>query len=172
MRVLAAAAVAALLLTGCAQRSGVAAVVDGQPITEATLAETVADVAAISPATPRNVLQALIVSSFWIEAASEAGLGASEQEGRALLDQLVSDSGGDPAAEQYGPGLVRIARVLVAQQKATDRGQEHEQALTAAAAARILVADVEVSPRYGQWSGEVVVPVLPSWFVGAPLGGG
>ena len=162
-RVFTAVLVAALLLGGCAVRAGDAALVDGEPITEQLLAETVADLAAISEAPPRNVLQALIVNQFWLEAAGEAGLGASEQEGRALLDELVAESAGEPGRE-YSPGIVAIARVLVAQRKAAESGQELELAL--AAAARLAEADIEVSPRYGAWSGDVVAPVLPAWLVG------
>ncbi len=163
VRVFAAALVATLLLGGCAMRAGHAAIVDGEPITEQLLAETVADVAAISEAPPRNVLQALIVNEFWLQAAGEAGLGASEQEGRVLLDELVVESGGEPGRE-YSPGLVAIARVLVAQRKAAEAGQELE--LMLAVAARLGEAEIEVSPRYGTWSGDVVAPVLPAWLVG------
>jgi hypothetical protein len=167
-RELAAAAVAVLLLAGCTPRGGVAAYVDGVPITEGTLSETATDIAPLSQAPVRSILHALIVSPAWIEAARAAGLGVSEQDGRDVLDDLAEQAGADIDPASYGPGVIAIAQVLAAQEKAAAQGKG--QALAEAADALVLESTIEVNPRYGEWSGQGVAPVLHPWLVGLPPG--
>lgn len=167
-RALAAAALAVLLLAGCAPRGGVAAYVDGEPITEGVLAETVRDIAPLSGAPVRSVLHALIVSPAWIEAARATGVGVSEQEGRDLLDELTQEAGADAERVGYGPGVVAIAQVLAAQEKAAALGEG--EALALAADALVRESEIEVNPRYGEWTLQGVAPLLHPWIVGLPPG--
>lgn len=159
-------AVAVLVLAGCSARPGVAAVVDGETISEAALSETVHDFRVFSDAPPGSVLQALVVSPFWIEAAAEAGLGTSTQEGRARLESLAAETGAAAERAQFGPGLVSIARVIVAQQKAIEAGVAAE--LAAEVDRLVREAEIEVSPRYGEWSQEGLVATSPPWLLPEP----
>ncbi len=149
IRVAAAAAVLALGLTGCAGQRGAAAIVDGDVISEAYLADTVADIAPFSGAGPTSVLQALVVGPIWIDVASEAGFGASEQEARDLLEQLAADTGVDATDLDPGPGLLTIAQVTAVQDKANSGGEAPY--LNMKVQQRVAAADIAVSPRYGEW---------------------
>lgn len=165
-RALVAAAIVVLALAGCSARPGVAAVVDGETISEAALAETVHDFRLFSDAPPGSVLQALVVSPFWNEAAADVGLGTSTQEGLARLESLAAETGVDVERAQFGPGLVSIARVIVAQQKAVEAGVAAE--LAAEADRLVRAAEIEVSPRYGEWSAEGLVATSPPWLLPEP----
>jgi hypothetical protein len=166
LRVLAAVAVAVLTLAGCSAMAGAAAVVDGEPISEEMLAETTQDFRLLADAPARSVLQALVVSPFWIEAASQTGLGTSVEEGRARIEELAADAGLDPASLDIGPGLVSIGQVLVAQRKAVEAGVAAE--LGAAAQELVGEAEIEISPRYGEWSGDGLVATSPPWLIVQP----
>lgn len=153
-----------LALTGCAGQPGAAAVVDGEAITEATLADTVADLRVFSPAQPADALQALIVAPIWLEVSRRAGLGVSEQEAETFLDDAATRAGVDPAGLTYGPGIVQIAQVSVAQEKAASTGQV--EAVAAAVSERVRAAEIEVSPRYGAWDGAAgLVPLDNAWLI-------
>jgi hypothetical protein len=163
IRALAALVVAVALLAGCAPTSGAAAVVDGEPISEAQLADTVTQLRAFSDVPARGVLQALIVSPFWVEAAGDIGVGASIDDARERLDALAADAGGEQASPEWGPGMLLIARVLVAQDRATQTGLGEE--LASAANGLVREADIEVDPRYGEWTSEGVTPTTPEWLI-------
>ncbi len=167
-RALAAAVVAVLVLAGCAPRGGVAAYVDGEPIAEGALAETVRDIAPFSDAPARTILHALIVSPAWIEAAGATGVGVSEQDGRDFLDQLAREAGNEVDQASYGAGLVAIAQMQAARERAAALGVA--DALTQAADALVRQSEVEVNPRYGEWAVRDVAPLLHPWFVGLPPG--
>lgn len=152
-----------VLLAGCTARPGVAAVVDGEPLRESTLAETVTQLHVFSDAPPRSVLQALVVSPFWREAAAEVGVAASEDEGRAHLDGIFEQAGAREPEGGYATGLLDIARVVVSQEKSVEAGLDGE--LGALAERLILAATIEVSPRYGEWSSQGITPVARDWFV-------
>ncbi len=154
-----------LVLGGCAGQPGAAAVVDGEAITEATLAATVEDLSAISELPPVTVLQELIISPFLIEAAAEAGFGASEDEARAFLDDAAAGAGLDPADLEFGPGAILLGQRFAAQGKAQAAGRVTD--VEAVATALIEAADVEVSPRYGQWEDLGITYISRPWLVGA-----
>ena len=158
-------AVAALGLAACAGQPGAAATVDGEAISEAELAQTVADWTQLAPATPATVLQELVISPFVIEAAAAAGVGASEEDGREVLLAAAEDAGVDPADLHIGPGLLLIGQRFAAQDAALEasKGRVIEEAATTA----IRDAEIQVNPRYGAWEDLGVVAVRPPWFVGA-----
>jgi cytochrome c551/c552 len=153
-------------LTACAGRPGTAATVDGEPVSEAELAQTVADWTQIAPANPATVLQELVISPFVIDAAAQAGVGASEEDGRAILRTAAEAAGTDPADLHVGPGLLLVGQRFAAQQAAQEAGRA--SAVEQAATEAIGAADIQVSPRYGTWEVLGVVEVENPWFVGAP----
>lgn len=165
-RVAAVLAVVALLLTGCAGRPGAAAIVDGDVITEATLARTVADVSVIAPTLEaRRVLEVLVVGPFWLEAAADAGFGTSTNEGLAYVEALAERAGVEPGPDGFGPGIVLIGQMSAAQEKAQAEGQG--LALEQEAFVRIGEVTVEINPRYGQWAPGGIAPSTWPWLVGA-----
>lgn len=137
-----------LAASGCATPPGAAAVVDGEAISEAFLAETLADLAPVTDAAPAGVLQELIVSQVIIDVAGDAGFAASDEEGRAFLEDLATRVGAGTDIDA-GPGVLLIARRGVVQDKVEAAG-----AITAVGTAAVEVLqgrDILVSPRYGTW---------------------
>jgi len=161
----AAAMVLAAGLAGCSGTPGAAAVVDGEPISETTLAQTVSDLGQITDLPPQSVLQELIISPFLIEAATEAGFGTSEEEALAFLDDAAANAGVDPAGLEFGPGALLLGRRFAAQAKAQEAGRVND--VEAAATDLIRAADVEVSPRYGRWEDLGITYISRPWLVGA-----
>jgi hypothetical protein len=153
-------------LAACAGAPGSAAVVDGDPISEAALADAVAEWNTLAPATPAAVLQELIISPFIVDAAAAAGVGASEDDARALLEREAQAAGVDPASVDVGPGLLLVGRRFAAQEKASAAGRT--QAVEDAAVQAIQEADIEVSPRYGTWDQVRITPLVRPWLVGTP----
>lgn len=167
LRIAAAIAALALLLVGCAGQPGAAAIVDGAAISEATLAETVADVSLLAPSLEaRRVLEVLVVGPFWLAAAADAGFGTSTNEGLAYVEMLAERAGVDPDADGFGPGIVLIGQMSAAQEKAAAQGQG--AVLEEEAFARVARATVEISPRYGQWAARAIAPSAWPWLVGGP----
>ena len=163
--IVAAATVLAAGLAGCSGTPGAAAVVDGEPISEATLSQTVEDLGQITELPPRTVLSELIISPFLVEAATEAGFGTSEEEARAFLDDAAANAGVDPAGLEFGPGALLLGQRFAAQAKAQEAGRVND--LEADATDLILAADVEVSPRYGRWNDVGITYISRPWLVGA-----
>lgn len=159
VRLLAVPLALVLALAGCAGQPGAAAIVDGEVISDAYLAETVADLSTFSDAPPASVLQALIVAPFWIEAAAEAGYGASDDEAEALLVDLAESNGVSPDTVDAGPGLLSIARVTAAQDKANASGEG--TAVAAVVNERVNGAEIVVNPRYGEWVLDQGVQTVP-----------
>lgn len=149
VRLLAVPLAIVLALAGCAGQPGAAAIVDGEVISEAYLAETVADLSVFSDAPPASVLQALIVAPFWVDGAAEAGYGASDDEAEALLADLAASNGVSPSTVEAGPGLLSIARVTAAQDKANASGEG--TAVAGVVQERVNDAEIVVNPRYGEW---------------------
>jgi len=161
----AAAMVLAAGLAGCSGTPGAAAVVDGEPISEATLAQTVADLGQITDLPPQTVLEELIISPFLVEAATEAGFGTSEEEARAFLDDAATNAGLEPAGLEFGPGALLLGQRFAAQAKAQEAGRVSD--VEAVATQSVLAADVEVSPRYGRWEDLGITYISRPWLVGA-----
>ncbi|MBD8062542.1 hypothetical protein [Oceanitalea stevensii] len=153
----------ALALGGCSAHPGAAAVVDGERITEAELARAVSDFAAVTGQQVDSVamLGTLVVAPVLIEVGAEHGVGASEDEAVALLDQQAEVSGLTAPEDGYGSGVIDVARMTLVNQRlaAAPEGAAATQAITE----RISEAEVEVSPRYGEFdpSGQIVPQALP-----------
>lgn len=150
-RGIAAAALVGLTLAGCGANPGAAAVVDGERITESHVAQSVADFSAITgqQVDASAMLSTLIVSPIILDVAEEHGIAASDQEAAALLEQQAVVSGTALPDEDYGEGVLDVARIAIVQQAlaAVPAGQEAQVQISE----RIASADVEVSPRYGEF---------------------
>jgi len=162
----AAALLAGLALGGCSANPGAAAVVDGQRISEEELARTVADFSTVvgQPVEARQLLGTLIVAPAILEVAADYGVAASDEEAAQLLDGQLEAAGETPP-EEYSDGVIQVAKVVIVNQQmmmAPDANAAIEEVN-----ARIAEADIEVSPRYGEFdpaAGEVLADELP-WIV-------
>ncbi|WP_098469432.1 hypothetical protein [Serinibacter salmoneus] len=135
-------------MTACTQQPGTAATVEGERITQAELAATVEDLDTLNgmASDPGQVLTSLIFAPVVVTASGDAGVGVSQAEATALLDEVAATAGLEPW--DYAPGTIQIAELqLVSQYTASVAGLNEEIAVRAAE------ADVEVNPLYGEWSG-------------------
>lgn len=172
-RVVVAAVVAAGgLLAGCSGQPGAAAVVDGRTITTAELATTHEQLGPIfNGARAQDVLGVLITEPFAVQVAADEGVGVNDEEARELLRMVAVQALGeeDGAALEFGPGAVAVARYSLATAALQDLPSA--QAAAAEYQERVSAADIEVNPRYGDFTDDLVVapPATPSWVV--PAGG-
>ncbi|WP_413451177.1 hypothetical protein AA0Y32_00045 [Georgenia phoenicis] len=159
----AAALLTALTLGGCSANPGAAAVVDGERITETELQRAVSDFAAVTgqQVDAAAMLGTLVVAPVLIEVGSSFGIGASEDEAVALLDQQAEAAGLTAPEDGYGSGVIDVALMTLVNQRlatAPDGSRAAEEINE-----RISQAVVEVSPRYGDFdpSGQIVPQTLP-----------
>lgn len=157
----------ALLLAGCAGDPSTAAVVDGRTITRDAVEGAQADLIAFTGSAPAgDVLVALVVAPLFIDAANREGVGASEAEALAFL-QDSAEQGGRPDAE-FADSTVQIVRMSLAAQNlgALPDGQE----VIADVNQRVTELDVDVNPRYGVLNlPEGIQPAAHPWITtGAP----
>ena len=137
----------AAVLAGCAGQPGAAAIVDGRVISQDELAQAREDLASLFPeADAAGVLSYLIVGPFFLDEASERGVGVSRDDARALLKQELEASGADTTAE-FGDDALDVIRFTMAVQS-LGALPEGEEALGEAEEA-LMGADIEVNPRYG-----------------------
>ncbi len=163
----AAALLAGLALGGCSAQPGAAAVVDGERISENQLARAVADFSAVTgqQVDGATMLGTLVVAPVLIDVAAEHGVAASDDQAAELLDRQAEATGLPVPEEGYGEGVLQVAKMTIVNQglsAAPDASAAMEEIST-----RIAEADVEVSPRYGEFdpSGQIVATPLP-WIAG------
>lgn len=147
----AAAVVAGLVLGGCSAQPGAAAVVDGQRISENEVAQAVADFTAITgqPVDAPTMLGTLIVAPILLGAAAENGVAASRAEAIALLDQQAAALERPVPEDGYGDGVIKVAQMTIVNQGL--QAVPDAQSVIMDINQRVATADVEVSPRYGQF---------------------
>lgn len=148
----ASALLAAGLLSGCVGQPGTAAIVDGERIT----VEQVDEAMALGPffqdqLTPSNALATLIESRAAITVAAEHGVGVSQDEAAAFLDEIGAEfiaQDGD-----YTDPVLDIVRMSVISQ---ELGQApNGQAIVEEIGEYMLeTADIEFNPRYGEWDSD------------------
>lgn len=158
-----AAVLVASSLASCAAQPGTAATVDGRRITQAELEETVADLRLIlGDIATSSVLQALIQAPVAIEAASENGVGVSDDDGRSLL-ATVSENAGVTAPEEWSDGALQIAKSDLSLEALS--GLPDAQEVTAELNAAVAAQDIELNPRYGTVDVETgtVAPITWDW---------
>ena len=156
------------LLAGCTGQPGAAAVVDGRAISTAELATTYEQLGPFFPgAGAQDVLAVLITEPFAAEVAADLGVGVNDQQAldllRTVADQALGE--GEGARVEFGPGAVAVGRyslVASALQEVPD-----PQAAVAEYQERVAAADIEVNPRFGELTDDLVVapPTTPSWIV-------
>ncbi|MCC2322713.1 SurA N-terminal domain-containing protein [Cellulomonas xiejunii] len=171
-RVVAAVVAAGGLLVGCSGQPGAAAVVDGRTITTAELATAQEELAPIfAGARTQDVLGVMITEPIALEVAADEGVGVNDEQARELLRTVAVQALGEEegSAREFGPGALAVARYSLAiaalqdlptAQAAADEYQE-----------RVAAADIEVNPRFGEFTDDLLVapPTTPSWVV--PEGG-
>lgn len=153
-RVLAAAAVGLLLLSGCATGADTAATVEGQEIGEAELQEATRQFNQVAqqPVTPSQVLQVLVQLPVLEEVGAEAGVDFTEEEYRSAMVEA--------GLSEPHPLAVDFLRGLNIQNTLPQTGQE-------VPSDRLAELDVEINPRYGSWDPEsaTVTAEPPAWIV-------
>lgn len=172
VRLVAAMVTATAVLAGCSGHPGAAAVVDGRTISTSELAAAFEELRPLyNGAGPQDVLGVLITEPFATELAAEVGTGVSDQQARDLLEQVAAQALGEEAAagREFGPGALAVARYSVAVSEL--QGVDDPQAAIAEYQSRVLAADIEVNPRFGEFGENIQVapPVTPTWIV--PAGG-
>lgn len=163
---IAVALVAALTLGGCTAQTGAAAVVDGSPISSATLDRTTRELNELFTVESRRVLMMLIVSPAYLDAAAANGVAKSREEARSHLAELVTndpESDVDPASFSDATlDIVRFDMALAELSQLADAQQIGEQIQ-----ATVEGLDVEVNPRFGEFSAaeNAINPVSHEWLV-------
>ncbi|MCV2396359.1 hypothetical protein OEB99_18770 [Actinotalea sp. M2MS4P-6] len=152
----------ATLLAGCSPQPGTAAVVDGERIPQSDVADAIDDLGPVLSSTdPAAMLSFLIISPVFVQVASEAGVGVSEQDGASFLDSAFEQSGQTP------PATYSDAAVLLGEQAAASTnlsGLDDSSTALSTITERIAALDVEVNPRYGTFdpsSGSITAISLP-----------
>lgn len=171
VRVVAAVVAAGGLLAGCSGQPGAAAVVDGRTITTAELATAHEQLAPLFAGVgAQDVLGVLITEPFAVEAAAGEGAGVNDEQALALLRSVAVRALGEEegGALEFGPGALAVGRYSLA---ASALQEPDAQAAVTAYQERVAEADIEVNPRYGEFTEDLVVapPAAPSWVV--PEGG-
>ncbi|UZN04317.1 hypothetical protein [Cellulomonas sp. S1-8] len=172
MRLVTAVVVAGGLLAGCSGQPGAAAVVDGRTITTAELATAYDELMPIfNGAGAQDVLGVLITEPFAAEVAAENGVGVNDEQALELLRSVAVQALGEEegAALEFGPGAMAVGRYSLAASALQDLPDA--DAAAAEYQERVAAADIEVNPRFGEFTDTFTVapPTAPSWVV--PAGG-
>ncbi len=155
------------LLAGCAGSPGTAAVVDGRTI---RTSEVTAVVDELSPAyrgvTPQAYLGALIIEPTLVQAAADAGLAVSDDDGIARLRSDFASAGAQ-APDTFSAPTIAIGRYQAVAAKLSDTGDADKVTqIRDQLASRIDALDVTVNPRFGTFdptSGGISLPSAPAW---------
>ncbi|HWS57660.1 MAG TPA: hypothetical protein VN257_03905 [Actinotalea sp.] len=151
------------LLTGCSVSPGDAAIVGDRAISQAYLDEAVEDLSPLlTDPSAASVLSVLVVAPTFIAAASEHGVGVSDDEALELLESSAASGGLDPVPD-FGEGARELAQFSLALQnlQGLDDGAEIVAQVQAEAAA----LEVDVNPRYAVLdpaTGQIAA-VTPPW---------
>lgn len=157
------ALVAALALGGCAADHGAAAVVDGKPIAASTVDRAASELNQIFMVDARGVVTLLIVTPSYLDAARELGVATSHDEAREYVAQVAADSGVDVDPEGLSDASLDILSLALSEQRMAQLPEAAE--VFAEIRAEISELDVEVNPRFGEFSFDnlAVIPTTPEW---------
>ena len=152
IRALGALLATAALLAGCAQAPGIAAVVNGERITENDVADASATFEALLGSAPNvsAVLDALVKEKVVVPVAADFDLEASDAEVIAYFNDYVASQGGEPLAEdQFSEAGLAAGRYLVLMGDT----QAHADVLTISDQMIVAFrdADITVNPRHGSY---------------------
>lgn len=161
-------AVAAALAAGCSAQPGTAAVVGDHVISQATLDRYVADLEQVSgsAAEPRAGLSQLILLEVFNDVSVELGVGVTDHEAGAYLDEVVAMTGGQAPAEGYGEGILALATWDLASQQINAGGLA--DVLNQQVMFELATREIDVNPRFGDFdpeTGVVAAESLP-WLAG------
>lgn len=166
LKVFSALLIAALALSACAARPGTAAVVDGRTVMEKDLSAASAELTQVlgQQVDSQAVLQILIVAPTMMQVASRHGVSVSADEAQEFLSTEAAAAGQEAAEDGYSAGTVTVGRYLLLDNQLRTSpegalvGPELQQEIGA--------LDVQLSPRYGEWSPDQgPVPVQPEWIL-------
>lgn len=168
MTLAATAAFAAGLLAGCAtgQAPGVAATVNGEQITQGTLDDAMALAPFYAnPVQPTAMLSNLIQAPVVISVAQSAGIGVSDADAGAFLDELQAQA--IQVDGQYTDAVLDLVRVNEISGKV--QTQPNADELLVELTTAIAEANVVVNPRYGTWDSDQLGAVFtpPAWITTA-----
>jgi len=137
-------------------------VVNGERISENEVARAIEDFTTVTgqPVDAPMMLGTLIVAPIMVDVAAEHGVAASDAEAAALLDQQAELNNLE-APEDYSDGVLQVARMTLINQGLSQASDP--QAVVDEINQRVDNADVEVSPRYGNFdpSGQIIAEPLP-----------
>lgn len=166
---LSAALLAAGLLTGCGLSTpGAAAVVDGESIAVSQLQQAHADLLTLplqGELSQGQVLALMIGSDAVLDTASERGVAVSESDVVSEIQAVLETDDEEPV----GPEAVRVLQTVLALSRIgnelpPEQVSEAQMEITD----ELLVADVEVNPRYGSFEAEgiTIQPIDNPWLSG------
>ncbi len=143
---------------GCAGESGAAGVVDGRRISVEQVQQAAADLEAFSgqPVAQQQVLYFLVIGPYVIDAAARAGVGVSQNDARTqLADQVEEPSQGGVEALQAAQAVSRLTSLSEDQAKPVLDGVVNQ----------LRSADIDLSPRYGEFDKEqlTIAPPQENW---------
>ncbi|WP_456787937.1 hypothetical protein [Cellulomonas sp. P5_C5] len=157
-------------LVGCTGQPGAAAVVDGTAIPTADVEAALTELSPYySGATTTNLLAILVQEPTVVDLAEEKGVGVSDEDAQALLDQVVQQKVEGGTATFTEPSLA-VARYSIAYTNleglpdAAEMGEEID--------ARLRDLDIEVNPRFASLEDgfQVAEPAPFPWIVAPPEG--
>ena len=164
---------AGLALTACSAHPGAAAVVDGQRISEQTLADSSQ---ALQPflqtqLAPTTMLSSMIQAPVILEVAAAHGFSASADDAEAYLDSIAEQSDVD-APETFPDGTLEVTRMLMVTQMYT-QSEADAEGIQAEVTEQIADLDVSINPRYGEWdpeagNGLLIAQTTPDWLIETP----
>lgn len=164
--IVATALAAALALGGCTAQPGSAAIVDGERIATTTVDRATRELNQLFTVDTRGVLSMLIVAPIYLDEASDLGLGKSQDEARAYLTDVAVANELDLDAADVSDATLDILRFDMA---VRDMNQLVDPApVVDRINGRLAELDVDVNPRFGEFTGQVVAPTTPEWIVTAP----
>jgi hypothetical protein len=166
------ALVAALVLGGCSSQSGAAAVVDGEQISTATLDRTTRELQELfgPQVQSRQVLTMFSIAPSYLEAAAENGVAKSREEARDYLaniaaSQAASEGSATVDVSGFSDATFDIFRFDMAVQELGMLANSQE--IGAQLQERVAGLDIDVNPRFGEFSVEnnIVLPLSHDWLV-------
>lgn len=164
--------VAAGLLAGCSGTPGAAAVVDDRVIRTSDVQVASDELAALGQSFDVSAVISVLIQEPTVTAiAQEHGVGVSDSDAVALLDQVAESLGqadgattpdaGTGTPETFSDATIAIARYSLASgnlQEADDADAIGEEV-----AERLAALDVDVNPRFGTADESQNVTALTSW---------
>jgi len=164
LKVVSAFLIGLLALSACGTQPGAAAVVNGSTIAERDVSQASTELGHVlaGEINPQAVLQILVIGPSAIQLAARNGMGISAAEAEEFLNNEALANEQEPA-EEYSQSTLTVARYLLLENvlrtspDAAELGAELEEEIGA--------LDVELSPRYGEWTPQGPVQTQPDWIL-------